>query len=434
MSEKALVHNRALKFVVRKHKFSSTSILIWRGFCVDSVDMEIISYVDADSVRSYSRRRANPRVITADGKIHTAPKKWHQTRFNLETSIEKKGILSRAVAKVRFARLDEIKLALLFAVMSVLVPYATFRVVRSVEDFAHPVAFDAHSQMELEMLDTAMTKFAMSHLEANIDENGNVLTDDGEVLSASSLGIGQTVSFTTYKVQAGDTISTIAVRFGLTNISTLIAVNNIDNVRTLRAGQKLRIPSMDGLVHTVAAGDSLNGISAKYGVSMEELLDANDITDPTLQTGQEIFIPGARMDATSLKKAMGELFAYPIKAAWRLTSRFGRRSDPFTGVTSSHTGIDMACPTGTPVYASMSGKVIVAGWNNIFGNYVIVDHENGYQTLYGHMSKILTSSGKRITQGVKIGLVGSTGYSTGPHLHFTVYKNGKLVDPQSVLK
>ena len=94
----------------------------------------------------------------------------------------------------------------------------------------------------------------------------------------------------------------------------------------------------------------------------------------------------------------------------------------------------MACPTGTPIYAAMSGKVIHAGWSNIFGNYIIVDHGNGYQTLYGHMSKILARNGQRVSQGTRIGLVGSTGYSTGPHLHFTVYKNGKLVDPLTLLK
>ena len=94
----------------------------------------------------------------------------------------------------------------------------------------------------------------------------------------------------------------------------------------------------------------------------------------------------------------------------------------------------MACPTGTPIYAAMSGKVVVAGWSNVFGNYVIINHENGYQTLYGHLSKRIAQQGQRVSQGTRIGLAGSTGYSTGPHLHFTVYKNGKLVDPLTLLK
>ena len=393
--------------------------------------MEIISYVGAAASGNVARREPRPRFVQP-------PKNTRRTRaaarFALETGIERKNVAVRAVEKVRFARLSEIGFALGFIAICVLVPMTVFHVTDYIESHTGPLPLQVLPDSEIEFLDNAMAKFAMNAIDSVVDENGNVLADDGSVLTAASVGIGQSVTFTTYKVQSGDTISTIARRFGLTNISTLIAVNNIENVRTLWVGQKLRVPSVDGLIHTVAAGESLNGISVKYKVSIEELLDVNDLDDETLHSGQELFIPGARMDATSLKKAMGELFAYPIKAAWRLTSRFGRRADPFTGVTSSHTGIDMACPTGTPIYASMSGKVVVAGWNNIFGNYVIINHENGYQTLYGHMSKILTTSGQRVNQGARIGLVGSTGYSTGPHLHFTVYKNGKLVDPQTLLK
>ena len=150
--------------------------------------------------------------------------------------------------------------------------------------------------------------------------------------------------------------------------------------------------------------------------------------------GDKLFIPGAKLDSVTLQKAMGEVFVYPITTSWRLSSRFGKRADPFTGVASNHTGIDMACPTGTPIRAAKSGKVAYTGYSSVFGNYVIITHADGYQTLYGHMSKILCKKGQSVTQSTKIGLVGSTGYSTGPHLHFTVYKNGKLVDPLTLLK
>ena len=400
--------------------------------------MEIISYIGAAGTGTAPRkarpRAARPVKLREPARNASRPRSNRDVYFALEAEREKKNVASRIVAKFRFARLSEIAFVLLFVAICVLVPLTVFRLAAYFESYTKPLYLLSLPENELDMLNNAMEKFAMEQVDASVDENGNVLADDGSVLTAASVGIGQAVTFQTYKVQSGDTISTIARRFGLTNISTLIAVNNIDNVRTLWVGQKLRVPSVDGLIHTVSAGETLNGISLKYRVSVEELLDANDLDDGALHQGQELFIPGARMDAGALKKAMGELFAYPIKASWRLTSRFGRRADPFTGVTSSHTGIDMACPTGTPIYASMSGKVVVAGWNNIFGNYVIINHENGYQTLYGHMSKILTTSGQRVNQGSRIGLVGSTGYSTGPHLHFTVYKNGKLVDPQTLLK
>ena len=321
----------------------------------------------------------------------------------------------------------------LFAVF-VTVPYTIFNLLAFWENHTAPLVFDASSNYEYEALSGAMSRFAMVGLSDKVDANGNVLADDGSILTAQSVGVGESVTFQTYTVRAGDSISTISRKFGLSNISTLIAVNDISNVRTLRSGQKLRIPSVDGLVYKVQAGDTLNSLSVKYHVSVEEILDANDLSTETLSTGTELFIPGAKMDSTELKKAMGELFSYPILASWRLTSKFGPRKDPFTGVASNHTGIDMACPTGTPIRAAMSGIVAYVGWSNIFGNYIIINHGNGYQSLYGHMSQTIAKKGQAVDHNTKIGLVGSTGYSTGPHLHFTIYKNGNLVDPLSLLK
>ena len=234
---------------------------------------------------------------------------------------------------------------------------------------------------EIENLNSAMSKFAMACSEASFDENGNVLSDDGKILTPSSVGLAKAISYQSYKVKSGDTISSIALKFGLTNISTLISVNGIDNVRTLMAGQKIRVPNQDGIVYTISKGDSLNLLSVKYHVSVEEILDANELTDEILSVGKELFIPGARMDSASLKKAMGELFICPISQSYKISSYFGHRADPFTGVPSNHTGVDLACPTGTPVNATMSGKIVQLGWSNIFGNYVIINHGNGYQTL-----------------------------------------------------
>ena len=341
---------------------------------------------------------------------------------------------SKTEKQFAVAGLTKIFSMLALCAVLVIVPVTIFNVLSFIEN--HPLSIPLHSSSdyEFEALNSAMSRFAMDGiLTDNIDENGNVLSDDGSVLTAN-VNFGDAVTFQTYTVKAGDSISTISRKFGLSNISTLIAVNDISNVRTLRSGQKLKIPSTDGLVHTVAAGESLNSLSVKYHVSVEEILDANDLDSETISKGMSLFIPGAKLDATSLKKAMGELFVYPITASWRLTSRFGPRKDPFTGVASSHTGIDMACPTGTPIRAAMSGTVVYAGWSNVFGNYVIINHGNGYQTLYGHMSKIIAKKGQSVDSSTKIGLVGSTGYSTGPHLHFTVYKNGKLVDPLTLLK
>ena len=205
-------------------------------------------------------------------------------------------------------------------------------------------------------------------------------------------------------------------------------------MRQLAAGQKLKIPSIDGIIYTVKAGDSLNSIVESNKISLKELLDVNDLTSEVLHAGQQLFLPRAALDQKTLKTAMGDRFILPISAKFRWSSPFGWREDPIAHVRSFHTGTDMACPTGTPILASMSGKVITTGVNRVYGNYVIIDHGNGYQTLYAHMSKIIAQKGQWVSQGTRIGLVGSTGYSTGPHLHFTVYKNGKMVNPLSVLK
>lgn len=293
-----------------------------------------------------------------------------------------------------------------------------------------PVVFDTQDSMDEESLNQLMAMFALE-TGAQVDEFGNIL--DAEISGADAALFTEPVTFQNYKVVAGDTISGIAKRFGLSNISTLISINNIENVRFLGAGQKLKIPSLDGIIYTVKAGDSLQSIVDKNKIKMETLLDVNELTSEDLSVGQELFLPGVGLDSATLRNAMGELFKLPIKAKFRWSSPYGKRIDPIKGVESSHTGTDMACPTGTPIYAAMSGTVTYTGTSNVFGKYVIIDHGNGYQTLYAHMSKILSSKGQFVTQSTKIGLVGSTGYSTGPHLHFTVYKNGKLVDPMSVL-
>lgn len=292
-----------------------------------------------------------------------------------------------------------------------------------------PLALEEGITLDIENLNKLMASFALEGI-AEYDESGNLL--DSSAVSAQSFK--QPVSYQTYKVRSGDTISGIAKKFGLRNISTLISVNDIGNVRQLCAGQKLRIPSIDGVVYTVKAGDSIESIATKNKVSISELLDVNDIESEVLSAGQQLFLPGVGLDSATLKNAMGDLFMMPIQAKFRWSSPYGNRIDPIANVKSFHTGTDMACPTGTPILASMSGKVSAAGINRVYGNYVIIDHGNGYQTLYAHMSKIIATKGQWVSQGTRIGLVGSTGYSTGPHLHFTVYKNGKLVDPMSVLK
>lgn len=135
----------------------------------------------------------------------------------------------------------------------------------------------------------------------------------------------------------------------------------------------------------------------------------------------------------AVEYAGGEM-AWPVPGQYRITSNFGGRADPITGVWTSHGGTDIAAPYGTAIVSANDGVVIFAGWHYSYGNYVIVDHGGGIATLYGHSSKLLVSKGQAVSRGEKIALVGSTGYSTGNHLHFEVRINGVRTQPMDYLK
>jgi murein DD-endopeptidase MepM/ murein hydrolase activator NlpD len=259
---------------------------------------------------------------------------------------------------------------------------------------------------------------------------GVSLSSSGEEEGEIPLDLMEIFSWGNYKVRRGDTVSGIAADHHI-SIDAIIASNGIANVKRLREGETLRIPNMDGIPYTVKKGDSIGKISGAMGVPKEAILDANDIQDDTIVQGTVLFIPGARMKREELKMAMGDLFIYPVRG--RLTSPFGWRNDPISGVRRHHAAVDLAAPTGTPIKAAQDGKVSVVGFNATYGRFVILEHGGGYQTMYAHMSVVSVKQGLSVIQGAKIGEVGSTGYSTGPHLHFAIYKNGRAVDPLAFL-
>lgn len=367
-------------------------------------------------------------------------RKVRAKRFSSESSLEKTfsfnfvEILSKLGSFVNFieSNTKSVLIAAVIAASVALVLTCTVKISNYFHNTAGIVSLQNNYESEMKMLTTLMNNLALEN-STEYSSDGTLVGNEISEKEMEKL-FRQPVTFQTYKVQSGDSISSITKKFGLSNISTLIAVNDIDNVRQLRAGQKLKIPSIDGLYYTVQNGNTLQGISTKYGVTMEDLLDVNELESSELSVGQVIFVPGAKLDSKTLSQAMGELFKNPLNVRYRLSSHFGPRADPFTGAKSNHTGIDMACPTGSPILATASGTITYSGTSPVFGYYVIINHGNGYQSLYGHMSKILVKKGQWVSQGTRIGLVGSTGYSTGPHLHFTVFKNGKLVDPLTLIK
>ncbi|WP_443737873.1 MULTISPECIES: peptidoglycan DD-metalloendopeptidase family protein [Treponema] len=241
------------------------------------------------------------------------------------------------------------------------------------------------------------------------------------------------VCYTSYRVHSGDMISVIASNFGITE-DTIISVNNIRSSRLLQIGTYLKIPSIPGILYTVRKdGETALSIAEKYKIDNAKLCAVNKVSESdSLSAGTMLFLPDAHLDWVTRQEINGDLFKKPVHARWYMSSAFGWRKSPFTGVRSYHSGVDMACPQGTRIYAAMDGKVTSTGFNNTYGNYVIVTHHSGYKTLYGHMSAIAAVKNQYVTQNSVIGYVGSTGLSTGPHLHFTVFKNGKQINPQNL--
>lgn len=254
-----------------------------------------------------------------------------------------------------------------------------------------------------------------------------------QIFSQENTDIDLELCYYTYRVKKGDMIGYIADNFGITQ-DTIISVNNIHQSRLLQIGQYLKIPSMPGIIYTVRKdGETVDSISTKYEVSADKCCKANNLErNVSLTAGTTVFVPDAELDWVTRQEINGDLFHKPIHNRYYVSSLFGWRSSPFSGKRSYHSGIDMACPTGTPIYAALGGVVSSTGFNNVYGNYVIVTHHSGYKTLYGHMSAILVTKGKYVDTNTRIGKVGSTGMSTGPHLHFTVYKNGKTVNPAAL--
>ena len=242
-----------------------------------------------------------------------------------------------------------------------------------------------------------------------------------------------TVSYFSYRIRPGDMIGKIAEKFDVTSDS-IISVNNVRNSRTIRPNDYLKIPTMPGILYTVKKdGETAETIAEKYKIEAAKCSAVNHIApDFALSAGSTIFVPDAELDWVTRQEINGDLFRKPIRARWYRSSRFGWRASPFTGARSYHSGVDMACPMGTNIYAALPGKVTATGYNATYGNYVIIAHHSGYKTLYGHMSAILCHSGQYVTQDSRIGKVGSTGLSTGPHLHFTVFKNNKQVNPENL--
>ena len=240
------------------------------------------------------------------------------------------------------------------------------------------------------------------------------------------------LTFSSYAMEKGDIIGNIAVRSGL-NEDTLISVNDVKNTRLMQIGQVIRIPNQDGIYYSVKAGDTLESIAEKYSTSVSGIKTVNELFSDKIAPNTNLFIPGAKMDWVNRQEINGDLFIWPVSGY--ISSNYGYRLSPFDGTTRQfHSGLDIGASMGTSIKAAMAGRVSQVGYNDSFGNFIILSHHSGYRTLYAHMSETRVKTGAYVETGQRIGDVGISGLTTGPHVHFTVYKNGVTVNPRTLMK
>lgn len=246
-----------------------------------------------------------------------------------------------------------------------------------------------------------------------------------------------------YEVQPGDTVSAVAEKYGVST-DTIRWENGMTSASQIKPGQKLKILPVSGVRHKVTRGETVYSIAKKYSANAQAIVDFpfNTFSDNesfALDVGQDLIVPDGKK---------------PNEAPWSPLQNVARRTPdagavsatglfvwPMGGVITQnfawyHRGVDIATAHGTPIVAADSGRVTVAGWpdNGGYGNRVMVDHGNGYVTLYAHMFKVYVTAGQTVKRGDTLGLEGSTGRSTGPHLHFEIRKNGVFVSPLQYLK
>ncbi len=243
----------------------------------------------------------------------------------------------------------------------------------------------------------------------------------------------------TYTVETGDNVSTIADKFGISVETILWNNGNLeDNPDYISLGDVLTILPVSGVYHTVAEGDTLESIAEQYKASVEDIItyEGNYLEEPyTLVVGEKLIVPGGRRPykVRHVVAWSGEI----PEGAERGSGIFGW---PMSGYITQryheyHLAVDIAAPQGTPIKAADSGYVAVVGRSDYgYGRYVLIDHGNGFQTLYAHFSVIYVQVGQSVGKGQTIGLCGSTGKSTGPHVHFEIKLNGVRRNPMIYLK
>lgn len=271
--------------------------------------------------------------------------------------------------------------------------------------------------------------------QVRLEDIGDLTDEEGNDLAVQQLNpfsessedepVEMAFDYRKHRVKKGETLYKLAREYKV-SIDTIISRNKLSSAHRLSSGHVLKIPVLNGLYHKVEPNQSLAYLSSIYKVPIGEIRKYNE-TGEYLAVGKTIFLPNAKLRESEREKLFGGFFRLPIEG--RLTSRYGMRKHPILGTSLFHTGVDIAAATGTRVVAAGEGVVIFAGKNGGYGNYIKVRHSAGYVSAYAHLHSIDVRVGQKIKQGQKLGTIGSTGRSTGPHLHFEIKQHGKFINP-----
>lgn len=270
------------------------------------------------------------------------------------------------------------------------------------------------------------TTSAKSEIDTMMTNDGVILAEAGPLGTAADLKDDQAPPdlISVYTVHAGDQIEDIARMYNV-SVNTIRWSNDLKKGDLLRVGDTLVILPVTGVQLTIKKGDTVKSLAKKYNGNADEIIAYNDL-DPSkgLVAGEALIIPNGEE---------GTIVSGP-KAGKKVVAKYAGPSYPGyyqpplahyvrTQGLHGNNAVDLAAPLGSPLYAAAAGRVIIAknsGWNGGYGNYAAIVHPNGTQTVYGHMNKVYASVGQYVQKGEIIGEIGSTGISTGPHVHFQV--------------
>ncbi|MBC8262670.1 MAG: M23 family metallopeptidase [Anaerolineales bacterium] len=261
-----------------------------------------------------------------------------------------------------------------------------------------------------------------------------VPTSTPTVVPTEETGESSRQEIITYVVQTGDTLYGIAEKFGISADTIMWASSGLEfHPDLLKIGQELTILPVDGVYHTVVAGNTLESIAQQYKAEVSAIIECeyNSLESPyNLSLGQGLIVPGGKKPYQA-----HVVHVYSGSIPEGASRGSGSFAWPASGIVTQgfkpmHLAIDIGAPTGTPIVAADSGYVVTVGWSEYgYGKYVVIDHSNGFQTLYSHLHTILVEVGQSVGKGERIGSVGITGRATGPHLHFEIRYGGVQRNP-----